>query len=117
MWISSLRLEEFPRLKGQEGKPMLKAADIMGARSVFIRAFKERAVELTLKTDRKQSEITQDLGIDQNMLAQWKREMKQGKTGPMKAFISRGNARDEEMARLRKEIAGLRETNEILKKQ
>jgi transposase-like protein len=34
----------------------------------------------------------------------------------MKAFTGRGNARDEETARLRKEIAGLRETNEILKK-
>jgi hypothetical protein len=34
----------------------------------------------------------------------------------MEAFTGRGNARDEETARLRKEIAGLRETNEILKK-
>jgi transposase len=44
------------------------------------------------------------------------REMKQSETVPMKAFTGRGNARDEETARLRKENAGLRETNEILKK-
>jgi hypothetical protein len=34
--------------------------------------------------------------------------MKQSETGPMKAFTGRGNTRDEETARLRKEIAGLR---------
>jgi transposase-like protein len=34
----------------------------------------------------------------------------------MKAFTGRGNARDEETARLRKEIVDPRETNEILKK-
>jgi hypothetical protein len=42
--------------------------------------------------------------------------MKRSETGPVKAFAGRGNARDEEAARLRKENAGLRETNEILKK-
>jgi transposase-like protein len=35
---------------------MIKGEDIMGARRVFTREFKERAVELTLKTDRKHSE-------------------------------------------------------------
>jgi transposase-like protein len=95
---------------------MLKAEDIMGARSVFTRECKERAVDLALKTDRKQPEIAQDLGIDQNMLARWKQEMKQSETGPMKTFTGSGNARDEQMARLRKENAGLWETNEILKK-
>jgi transposase len=45
------------------------------------------------------------------------REMKQSEIGPTKkAFSGRGNARDEQMARLRKENADLRETNEILKK-
>jgi transposase len=95
---------------------MLKEGSIMGARSVFTREFKERAVELALNTNRKRSEIAQKLGIDHNMLARWKREMKQNETGSMKAFTGRGNARDEQMARLRKEIAGLRETNDILKK-
>jgi transposase len=104
-----------PRLKGQKVKPMLKAEDIRGARRVFTRECKERAVELAMKTNRKQSEIAQDLGINRNMLARWKREMKQGETGPMKTFTGRGNARDEQMVRLRKEITDLRETHEILK--
>jgi transposase len=108
---------EFPRLKGQEVKPMIKEGSIMVERRVFTGGFKERVVELALKTDRKRSEVAQDLGIDQNMLTRWKREMKQSETGPMKAFTGRGNARDEQMAQLQKEIVGLRETNEILKKQ
>jgi hypothetical protein len=45
------------------------------------------------------------------------REMKQSETVPMKAFTGRGNARDEETARPRKENACLREANEILKKR
>jgi transposase len=50
------------------------------------------------------------------MLARWMREMERSETGHMKAFTGRGNARDEETARMRKENADLRETNEILKK-
>jgi transposase len=111
-----VEIPEIPRLNGQEVKLMIKEGSIMGARSVFTKEFKERAVELALKTDRKRSEIAQDLGINQNMPARWKQEMRQSKTGSMKAFTGRGNARDEETARLRKENAGMRETNELLKK-
>ncbi|MDR2797269.1 MAG: transposase [Treponema sp.] len=95
---------------------MIKKGSITGARSVFTKEFKERAVELALNTNRKHSEIAQDLGINRNMLARWMREMKRSETGHMKAFTGRGNARDEEMARLRKENVDMRETNEILKK-
>jgi transposase-like protein len=40
----------------------------------------------------------------------------QSETGLMKVFSRRGTGRDKQMVRLRKENAGLRETNEILKK-
>jgi transposase-like protein len=53
----------------------------MKARRVFTREFKERALELALNTNRKQSEIAQDLGINQSMLARWKWEMKQSESG------------------------------------
>jgi transposase-like protein len=48
-------------------------------------------VELALNTNRKHSEIAQDLGINQNTLARWKREMKQNETWPMKAFAAKGS--------------------------
>jgi transposase len=82
----------------------------------FTKEFKERAVELALKGDRKQSEIAGNLGIDGNTLSRWKREIKQAEGGSLKAFPGKGKARDEEVARLRKENEDLRETNEILKK-
>jgi transposase-like protein len=40
----------------------------MGWRGVFTKDFKERAVELALKTDRRQSEIAEELGINGNRL-------------------------------------------------
>ncbi|MDR2793856.1 MAG: transposase [Treponema sp.] len=96
---------------------MIKAEGIMGERSVFTKAFKERAVEPARNTSRKRQEIAQDLGINRNMPARWKREMKRSERGAMKAFTGGGNARDEETARLWKENAGLRDANEILKKR
>jgi transposase-like protein len=52
----------------------------MGERRVFTGECKE----LALKTDRNLSEITRELGINGNMPARWKREMKQSERGPMK---------------------------------
>ena len=88
----------------------------MGERRVFTKEFKEQAVELALRGDRKLGELAAELGISGNMLARWKREARQAGEGVLKAFPGKGNARDEELARLRKENADLRETNEILKK-
>jgi transposase len=88
----------------------------MGEKRVFNKAFKERAVELARTTDRKQSEIADELGITGNILARWKREARQAEGGSLKAFPGKGKARDEEVAQLRKRVADLEETNEILKK-
>jgi hypothetical protein len=52
--LSVLNLElNLPRLKRQEGKPVIKEGSIMGERSVFTKAFKERAVEPARNTNRK----------------------------------------------------------------
>jgi transposase-like protein len=57
------------------------------------------------------------LGIDVNMLCRWGRESEKAALGSnIKAFPGQGKTRGEEVARLRKENADLRETNEILKK-
>jgi len=59
--------------------------------------------------------VARDLGIDSGLLNRWRREEAQEGTGK-KAFPGQGNPRDEELVKLRKEVADLRETNEILKK-
>jgi transposase len=88
----------------------------MEKRRIFTREFKEEAVELVRTSGRTRTDIAKDLGVDIGLLNRWKREAEEAKDGGRKAFPGKGKARDEDMARLRKENANLRETNEILKK-
>jgi len=89
----------------------------MGQRRVFTKEFKEEAVALARTSGKPQTDIANSLGIDVNTLCRWKREAgKASVDGNIRVFPGRGNARDEEVARLRKEVADLKETNEILKK-
>jgi transposase len=89
----------------------------MAKRRIFTKEFKEEAVALAQTSGRSQTEIAASLGIDINMLSRWKREsVKAAQNGTIKAFPGQGNPRDEELYRLRKEVADLRESNEILKK-
>jgi transposase-like protein len=53
----------------------------MGEKRSFTKEFKERAVELALKTDRKQSEVVAGLGIGGNTLSRWRRETRQAEGG------------------------------------
>jgi transposase len=55
------------------------------------------------------------LGIDPGLLNRWRREASREGNGS-KAFTGHGVPRDEEMAKLIREVEDLRETNEILKK-
>jgi transposase-like protein len=88
----------------------------MGRRSTFTKEFKESAVELYRSSGRAAHKIATELGIDRSNLSRWVRESEEAEKSSLKAFPGRGNPRDEELARLRKENADLRETNEILKK-
>jgi transposase len=89
----------------------------MGKRKEYTREFKESAMELYHSSnDKTRKEVAEGLGISPENLRRWLREEEEGKTSKLKAFPGRGNPRDEEVAQLRKEVADLRETNEILKK-
>lgn len=77
--------------------------------------FKRNAVGLTETGGRPVAAIAKELGINPNILYRWRAELTD-ETGTRKAFVGPGNARDEEVSRLRRENADLRETNEILKK-
>jgi transposase len=89
----------------------------MRKRKEYTKEFKESAIELYLRSGGKTGkEVAEGLGISPENLWRWLRERKEGETDNIRVFPGRGNARDEEMFLLRKEIADLRETNEILKK-
>jgi len=85
-------------------------------RKKYTKEFKESAVELCLSGDRSIKDIADGLGVHPTSLGQWLRASGEEKAGGLKAFPGQGKARDEELVRLRKEVADLRETNEILKK-
>jgi transposase-like protein len=88
----------------------------MGRRRIYTKEFKESAIELYHSSGKSAKEVALDLGIEPSSVARWLRESKESESKNTKAFPGQGNPRDEEVARLKKENADLRETNEILKK-
>ena len=88
----------------------------MGRRRTYTKEFKESAIELYKGGGKTKTEVAEGLGINPENLCRWLRESEEGEKSKLKAFPGRGNPRDEELAQLRKEVADLRETNEILKK-
>ena len=77
--------------------------------------FKEEAVKLVTEGGRKVIEVARSLGIHENLLRTWKRKHREDPTG---SFPGKGHVKpqDEELRRLQKENANLKEDREILKK-
>jgi transposase len=88
----------------------------MGRRRTYTKEFKESATELYRSGGKSAKEVADGLGISPENLRRWLRESEEGEKKNIRVFPGRGNPRDEEMVKLRKEVADLRETNEILKK-
>jgi len=90
----------------------------MRKRRLYTSEFKKSAIELYQSHSEEKStkEVAQELGINAENLRRWLRESEEGEKNNLLVFPGQGNPRDEEVARLKKENADLRETNEILKK-
>lgn len=85
----------------------------MKTRRKYDEQFKRDAVNLLTSSDKTLSQVAADLGIKYDLLSRWRKEITEsGK----QAFTGNGNARDEEMARLRKELAEAKLERDILKK-
>lgn len=84
-------------------------------RRIFTREFKLEAVRLSMEDGRLGSEVARELGIHANVLYRWRKEFLEDRDD---SFPGQGKmkAGDEEVARLRREVALLREDREILKK-
>ena len=81
----------------------------------YDKEFKLNAVQLYLKDNRSYRELGKELGIPSDTLSGWvKSYKKEGK----EAFPGKGHvkASDEELVKLRKELAIAREERDILKK-
>src|SRR5262245_1442613 len=77
--------------------------------------FKREAVRLSEDPDRTVSEVAAGLGISRGLLYRWRSELKADEA---QAFPGKGRLKpaDEEVARLRRELARVTEEREILKK-
>lgn len=85
----------------------------MKQRRKFDKQFKIDAVKLFESSEKTGKEIATDLGIPSDALYRWRREFNEKEK---EAFTGQGNSRDEEMARMKKEIVELKMERDILKK-
>lgn len=84
-------------------------------RKTYDKQFKLDAVRLVTEGGRSVRDVAGEIGVDPNTLYHWKRELvKEGED----AFPGKGHltAQEEEIRRLRKELAEAKEDREILKK-
>ena len=84
----------------------------MTERKVYTEEFKREAVRLAQERGNI-AQTARDLGISDNTLQGWKRQLDKTPDNP---FPGNGNPRDAEFAQLQRENARLKEDNEILKK-
>ena len=84
-------------------------------RRKYDRQFKEESVKQVTEGGRTVAEVARSLGIHENLLHIWK---KQHLEDPAGSFPGKGHQKpeDEELRKLQKEIASLKEDKEILKK-
>jgi transposase len=82
-------------------------------RKQYTREFKQQAVSLITEQGVSIAQAARDLGLRENLLSRWKKELaQQGE----QAFPGHGNAQDDELTKLRREVEILRREREILKK-
>jgi transposase len=84
----------------------------MAKRKRYTQEFKQEAVRLARSRGESVSAVARDLGLNPNMLSRWCRELE---ADGAKAFGGKGNARDEELARLRRELAQVKQERDFLK--
>ncbi len=84
----------------------------MSQRKRYTKQFKEEAVRLASQEGVSLTQVAQDLGVDASMLRRWRKEA--NVDGP-KAFRGQGVARDEELARLKRELGRVKRERDFLK--
>ncbi len=82
----------------------------MAKRRRFSKEFKHEAVQMATGADLSITQVAKDLGVHANVLSRWCRE----REGP-KAFRGQGVPRDEEVARLKRELARVKRERDFLK--
>ena len=84
-------------------------------RRKYDREFKLQAVKLSFESGKTVKEVAEDLGICAGNLIMWRREYKEDSENAFPG-IGKMKPEDEELRKLRKENADLRQERDILKK-
>ena len=84
-------------------------------RRVFSKEFKQEAVKLVTEGGQMARSVARNLDLHPNVLGRWVRQFKDERE---EAFPGKGNlsAQEEEIRRLRRELASVKEERDILKK-
>lgn len=84
----------------------------MSKRRKFSPEFKRGAVEQTRQPGVSCAQVARELGIRDSLLTRWKRELEgSGKS----VFVGTGTARDEEVARLKRELTRVTKERDFLR--
>ena len=84
----------------------------MSKRRKFSPEFKRGAVEQARQPGVSCAQVARELGIRDSLLTRWKRELEgSGKS----VFVGTGTARDEEVARLKRELARVTKERDFLR--
>lgn len=82
------------------------------SRRKYSKEYKQEAVQLVQQSNISVSEVARNLGINNNMLRRWIKEFSE----PTKAaFTGQGTPRDEEVARLKRELAQVKKERDFLR--
>ena len=84
----------------------------MEPRRKYSQEFKQEAVQLTQQAEGAITQMAKDLGLNAAMLGRWGREA--GRRG-QKAFPGTGTPHDQELARLKRELALVTRERDFLK--
>lgn len=84
----------------------------MSKRRKYSAEFKRGAVEQVRQPGISCAQVARELGISANVLTRWKREAEQDGRN---AFGGSGSPRDEEMARLKRELARVKKERDFLR--
>lgn len=87
----------------------------MQKRKTYSKEFKREAVRLMENTDKPAADIARELGVRRNQLYKWQEELRARGTD---AFPGKGRRteKDDEIARLKRELERVKEERDILKK-
>ena len=84
----------------------------MARRRKFSAEFKREAVAMAEIKGATVRQVAADLGIGEGLLGRWRRELREHGEN---AYVGQGQARDEEMMRLKRELAKVRQERDFLK--